>query len=170
MRTKGDTLSTVRQTTSDAALGGYTIPKGKHRDKIGDLPNVNLFLGSFVIPLATLVNENEHYHGDDAHEFIGDRWIGTGKPAIMLSPTYWPFGFGRWSCPGRALAVAGMLRHCPYCLRSEYTKSAEIKLAVMSILTYADVSLENGVYEVVDPMNVTSVSPRGRLIITELPK
>lgn len=28
MRTKGDTLSTVRQTVSDTALAGYVIPKG----------------------------------------------------------------------------------------------------------------------------------------------
>ncbi len=28
MRTKGDTLSTVRQTVVDTRLGGYTIPRG----------------------------------------------------------------------------------------------------------------------------------------------
>lgn len=29
LRTKGDTLSTVRQTTMDVTLAGYTIPKGE---------------------------------------------------------------------------------------------------------------------------------------------
>jgi cytochrome P450 len=30
MRTKGDTLSTVRITTTDVPLGGYVIPKGRN--------------------------------------------------------------------------------------------------------------------------------------------
>lgn len=112
MRTKGDTLSTVRQTIVDAPLGGYIVPKGKsllsfHCSKlrrllITDTP------GSFVIPFATLSHLSKEYHGEDAEDFVGERWVGTGRPAIMLSPSYWPFGLGRWACPGRALAVAGM--------------------------------------------------------------
>ncbi|KIY71972.1 cytochrome P450 [Cylindrobasidium torrendii FP15055 ss-10] len=130
MRTKGDTLSTVRQTTVDAPLGGYIVPKG-----------------SFVIPFATLSHLSKEYHGEDAEDFVGERWVGTGRPAIMLSPGYWPFGLGRWACPGRALAVA------------------EIKLFVMSLLAEADLSLESGEYTVVDPLTVTSVAPVGTLLL-----
>ncbi|KAF9050880.1 cytochrome P450 [Hymenopellis radicata] len=130
MRTKGDTLSTVRETVVDAPLGGYVIPKG-----------------SLVIPLATLANESEEYHGENAKDFIGDRWVGTGKPAIMLSPSYFPFGLGRWACPGRGLAVA------------------EIKLLVLSIITRANISLEGNSYDIVDPLNVTSVAPQGKFLL-----
>ncbi|KAL4257834.1 Cytochrome P450 superfamily protein [Pleurotus pulmonarius] len=133
MRTKGDTLSTVRQTVSDTALAGYVIPKG-----------------SFVIPLATLANEDESHYGENAKEFVGDRWVGTGKPATMVSPNYFPFGLGRWACPGRGLAVA------------------EIKLFILSIIAHANLSLENGEYKVVDPLNVTSVAPEGRIFLHPL--
>ncbi|KAK0185685.1 cytochrome P450 [Armillaria mellea] len=124
MRTKGDTLSTIRLTMRDVTLGGYTIPKGQ-----------------LVCPLATLSHRNPAYHGEDAEEFVGDRWVGQGKPAVMVSPSYWPFGLGRFACPGRALAVA------------------EIKLAVFFLIGRAFPSLEGDKYEVVDPLNITSVPP-----------
>lgn len=110
MRTKGDTLSTVRQTVSDTALAGYVIPKGViHRIiSYSILTTIfNVGAGSFVIPLATLANEDETHYGENAKMFVGDRWVGTGKPATMVSPNYFPFGLGRWACPGRGLAVAG---------------------------------------------------------------
>jgi len=50
---------------------------------------------------------NEEYHGKDAKEFIGDRWVAQRKPAVMVSNSYLPFGLGRWACPGRFLAIAG---------------------------------------------------------------
>ncbi|KAF8893746.1 cytochrome P450 [Mucidula mucida] len=133
MRTKGDTLSTVRQTVVDTRLGGYTIPRG-----------------SLVIPLATLANECEDYYGENARDFVGDRWVGTGKPAVMLSPSYFPFGLGRWACPGRGLAVA------------------EIKLLVLSIITRANISLEGDSYDIIDPLNVTSVAPQGKFLLHSL--
>ncbi|KAK0503647.1 cytochrome P450 [Armillaria luteobubalina] len=134
MRTKGDTLSTIRLTTRDVTLGGYTIPKGQ-----------------LVCPLATLSHKNPAYHGEDAEEFVGDRWVGQGKPAVMVSPSYWPFGLGRFACPGRALAVA------------------EIKLAVFFLIGRAFPSLEGDKYEVVDPLNITSVPPVGRLLLRPAP-
>ncbi|KAK0222167.1 cytochrome P450 [Armillaria fumosa] len=134
MRTKGDTLSTIRLTMRDVTLGGYTIPKGQ-----------------LVCPLATLSHKNPAYHGEDAEEFVGDRWVGQGKPAVMVSPSYWPFGLGRFACPGRALAVA------------------EIKLAVFFLIGRAFPSLEGDKYEVVDPLNVTSVPPVGQLLLRPAP-
>ncbi|KAL0062153.1 hypothetical protein AAF712_010995 [Marasmius tenuissimus] len=129
MRTKGDTLSTVRMTTMDVPLGGYIIPSG-----------------SFVIPLATQSHESELFHGKKAREFIGDRWVGQEKPASMLSPSYWPFGLGRWACPGRTLAVA------------------EIKVLMLLLLQRTDFTLEGDDYKVVDPLTVTSVAPEGILL------
>lgn len=130
MRTKGDTVSTMRLTMCDAAIGGYVIPKGQ-----------------LVWPLATLSHRNPKYHGDNAEEFVSDRWVGRGKPAVMVSATYWPFGLGRFACPGRALAVA------------------EIKLVVFLLIGRAIPLLDGNKYEIVDPMNVTSVPPVGQLLL-----
>ncbi|KAL5513579.1 hypothetical protein ACEPAH_3978 [Sanghuangporus vaninii] len=130
MRTKGDTLSTCRLTTRDTNIGGYTIPKG-----------------SLVIPLASLSHMSTKYHGTDAEVFNGKRWIGTGKQAVMINDTYFPFGLGRWACPGRVLAVA------------------EIKMIVMSIICQARPVLKDGIYNVVDPLNVTSVAPKGEITL-----
>lgn len=57
MQTKGDTLSTVRQTVIDAPIGGYIVPKGSSYHCIA-LSVVYKSEGSFVIPLATLSNEH----------------------------------------------------------------------------------------------------------------
>lgn len=60
-----------------------------------------------MIPLASLSNRSQEYHGHDAEDFVADRWVGIGKPAIMAGPGYYPFGLGRFACPGRTLAVSG---------------------------------------------------------------
>ncbi|KAG7094094.1 hypothetical protein E1B28_007712 [Marasmius oreades] len=130
MRTKGDTLSTVRMTTMDVPLGEYVIPSG-----------------SFVVPLATQSHESEFYHGENARDFVGDRWVGQEKPSSMLSTSYWPFGLGRWACPGRTLAVA------------------EIKVLMLLLLQRTEFALEGGDYKVVDPLTVTSVAPEGTLLL-----
>ncbi len=109
MRTKGDTLSTIRLTMRDVTLGGYTIPKGTFKELVQLIYRLILVQGQLVCPLATLSHKNPAYHGEDAEEFVGDRWMGQGKPAVMVSPSYWPFGLGRFACPGRALAVAGII-------------------------------------------------------------
>lgn len=64
--------------------------------------------GSLVTPVATQSHESHENWGEDACKFIGDRWVGTGKTAISISTAYWPFGLGRFACPGRALAIAGL--------------------------------------------------------------
>ncbi len=59
------------------------------------------------MPLATLSHRNTDIHGPNAGVFDGFRWVDPGLPATMLSQGYFPFGLGRWACPGRVLAVAG---------------------------------------------------------------
>jgi cytochrome P450 len=132
MRTKGDTLSTIRQTTAEAPLGKYIIPAG-----------------SLVIPLATLAHENEEIHGEDAKQFVSDRWVGRYKPAVKVDPGYWPFGMGRWACPGRTLAIA------------------EIKLFMLILIMKCNPRLEGDSYQIVDPMNVTAVPPQGQFLLTQ---
>ena len=63
--------------------------------------------GSLVCPLTTLSHESRAIHGDDASEFNPHRWD-KGPAASTPGPGYLPFGFGRWACPGRVLAVCGM--------------------------------------------------------------
>ncbi|KAG5335000.1 hypothetical protein C0989_002595 [Termitomyces sp. Mn162] len=60
------------------------------------------------VPLGGYVVPKENW-GEDAHKFIGDRWVGTDKTAASVSSSYWPFGLGRFACSGRYLAVAGMI-------------------------------------------------------------
>ncbi|KXN91525.1 hypothetical protein AN958_12767, partial [Leucoagaricus sp. SymC.cos] len=135
MRMKGDTIVVVRLTTKDVPLGRYVIPKG-----------------SLITPLATLSNENVEYWGEDAIKFIGDRWVGTDKTAASISASYWPFGLGRFACPGRFLAIA------------------EIKLMVLTLISRVDIFMEGGKYEIVDPLNTVSVPPHGQLLISPLEK
>ncbi|KAJ8089400.1 hypothetical protein PM082_014648 [Marasmius tenuissimus] len=130
MRTKGETLMLVRMTTTEVPLAGYVLPAG-----------------SFVLPLVSLSNLSELYHGKTAQEFVGDRWVGENKPATMVSASHLPFGLGRWACPGRNLAVA------------------EIKALILLLLQRFDLTLEGGNYDVPDPLNVTSVAPQGTLLL-----
>jgi hypothetical protein len=135
LRMKGDTIAVFRLTTKDAPLGGYVIPKG-----------------SFVTPLATLSHESAKNWGEDANKFIGDRWVGTDKTAASISTSYWPFGLGRFACPGRVLAIA------------------EIKLMVLTLISRVDISMEGGKYEIIDPLNTVAVPPRGQLLLLPLEK
>ncbi|KAG6834458.1 hypothetical protein H0H93_009498, partial [Arthromyces matolae] len=107
---------------------------------------------SLVTPFATLSHENPKNWGEDAKIFVSDRWVGTDKAAASISTGYWPFGLGRFACPGRFLAVA------------------EIKLMVLNLISRADIFLDGGKYEVVDPLNTVAVPPRGQLRIQPLEK
>ncbi|KIM63018.1 hypothetical protein SCLCIDRAFT_118388 [Scleroderma citrinum Foug A] len=129
LRLKGDTIGVMRGTTNDVKLGGYTIPKGV-----------------LVCPLSTLTNESRNIYGDDAAKFNPGRWD-DGPAASTVTPGYLAFGFGRWACPGRVLAIA------------------EIKMIVLTLIAMSMPEMEGGKYTVVDPLNVTSVPPVGRLIL-----
>ncbi|KAI6035883.1 cytochrome P450 [Pisolithus marmoratus] len=132
LRTKGDTLSMVRETTRDVPLAGYTIPKG-----------------NFVYPMTTLTHGSRTLYGEKASEFDPNRWA-DGPASSTIDPGYLPFGFGRWACPGRILAVT------------------EIKMIVLTLLAISVPEIEGGRYDVVDPLNVTSVPPVGRLLLHPL--
>lgn len=43
--------------------------------------------------------------------------------------------------------------------------AAEIKCWILALVKAARFELEDGKYEVVDPYNITSVPPRGRLLV-----
>ncbi|OBZ68632.1 Lanosterol 14-alpha demethylase [Grifola frondosa] len=88
MRLKGDTISTMRYTTCDVALGDYIIPKGH-----------------FVTPMSTTVHENPDVFGAQSREFNGFQWAEQNKEAVMTGPAHIVFGLGRFACPGRVLAV-----------------------------------------------------------------
>ncbi|KZT01479.1 cytochrome P450 [Laetiporus sulphureus 93-53] len=134
LRTKGDTLRVCRCTTEDVPLAGFKIPKG-----------------SLVLPFTTLSHENTKYHGPDASIFRPQRWEESeAKSAVMGSSIYFPFGLGRWACPGRYLAVT------------------EIKMIVWSMVCRATPRLEGDAFTVIDPLNVTSVPPEGELILEPL--
>ncbi|KAF8904067.1 cytochrome P450 [Gymnopilus junonius] len=135
LRMKGDTIAVFRLSTKDAPLGGYVIPKG-----------------SLITPIATLSHENPKNWGEDANKFIGDRWVGTDKTAASVSTSYWPFGLGRFACPGRYLAVA------------------EIKLMILTLISRVDIFMEGGKYEIIDPLNTVAVPPRGQLLFLPLEK
>ncbi|KAJ6462315.1 cytochrome P450 [Mycena vulgaris] len=130
LRTKGDTLSTCRLTTRNVNIGEVVIPKGY-----------------LVIPMASLSHFNPEYHGSDANIFKGDRWNrqSDSKPAIMGSLSYFPFGLGKWACPGRFLAIN------------------EIKIVVWSIIGQWTPHLKGGTYHIIDPLNITSVPPEAVL-------
>ncbi|KAJ5634334.1 hypothetical protein N7528_002176 [Penicillium herquei] len=87
LRMKGDSVNLVRATTRDVELGGYLIPKG-----------------SVLLPVTYLSYRSPDFT-PNPDEFDAERWIGSGKSAATTGPGYLAFGLGRWSCPGRILAV-----------------------------------------------------------------
>ncbi|KAJ4464453.1 cytochrome P450 [Lentinula edodes] len=133
LRTKGDTLSTIRLTTRDVDIGNATIPQG-----------------SLVIPLASLSHFSTKHHGHNAELFLAQRWCGQDKPAVMGSASYFPFGLGRWACPGRFLAIN------------------EIKIIAWSIIGRSTPCLKGNAYQITDPLNITSVPPKATIILQPL--
>lgn len=115
LRAKGDTLNACRKAAREARLAGRRIPKG-----------------SLFLPMASCAHRSARYY-EDPEEFKADRFVvreeegegGTRQAqAVALSAAYFPFGLGRWACPGRFLAVAGerFIFGC-LCLTDVYIKS-----------------------------------------------
>ncbi|KAJ5191780.1 uncharacterized protein N7498_010765 [Penicillium cinerascens] len=125
----------------------------------GDLVNLvrapirDIELGGYIVPKGSLVFPVTHlsYRSPEfvnqPNEFSGARWVGSGKSAAMTGPGYLAFGLGRWACPGRLLAVM------------------ELKCWIFALLKYSKVDLDGGKYEILDPFNITSVPPRGDILI-----
>ena len=85
----------------------------------------------------------------------------------MVSKSYFPFGLGRWACPGRNLAIAGVF-HFTAADADVTNYFIEIKMIVWSILLQGTPILRNGCYIVRDPLNVTSVAPKGEVTLLPL--
>lgn len=108
LRMKGDSVNLVRATTRDVELGGYLIPKGNAFSQRYYLKLLTgLYPGSVLLPVTYLSYRSPDFT-PNPDEFDAERWIGSGKSAATTGPGYLAFGLGRWSCPGRILAVLGM--------------------------------------------------------------
>ncbi|KAF3312651.1 hypothetical protein TWF173_007069 [Orbilia oligospora] len=129
LRMKGDTVNVVRASVRDVDLGGYLIPKG-----------------SLVFPVTRLSYRSPRYT-ENPNKFDANRWVGSGKTAATTGLGYLAFGYGKWACPGRFLAVL------------------EVKYWVLALVKCSKFTLEGGRYRVLDGWNVTAVAPEGRLLI-----
>ena len=61
---------------------------------------------SLICPLTSLTHRSRRIYGKGATEFDPRRWA-EGPASSTVGQGYLPFGFGRWACPGRILAVTG---------------------------------------------------------------
>ncbi|KAF3220425.1 hypothetical protein TWF106_006751 [Orbilia oligospora] len=129
LRMKGDTVNVVRASVRDVDLGGYLIPKG-----------------SLVFPVTRLSYRSPRYT-ENPDKFDANRWVGSGKTAATTGLGYLAFGYGKWACPGRFLAVL------------------EVKYWLLALVKCSKFTLEGGMYRVLDGWNVTAVAPEGRLLI-----
>ncbi|OJJ61434.1 hypothetical protein ASPSYDRAFT_87978 [Aspergillus sydowii CBS 593.65] len=102
--------------------------------------------GYLVFPVTYLSYRSPEFIQDNPDEFHPGRWVGAKRTAGMTGTGNLAFGMGRWACPGRFLAVA------------------ELKMWLLALCQVSSFELEHGKYEVVDPMNITSVPPRGRIM------
>ncbi|PHH88708.1 hypothetical protein CDD83_7181 [Cordyceps sp. RAO-2017] len=132
LRMKGDSVNAVRAAVANVELGGYVIPKG-----------------SLVFPVTYLSFRSRDFY-PDPDAFDATRWVGSGKSAATTGQDYLAFGLGRWSCPGRYLAVT------------------EIKCWMLALVQCSRFELEGAAYQVDDPYNITAVPPRGRLLVERL--
>ncbi|KAJ5025779.1 cytochrome P450, partial [Bipolaris maydis] len=126
LRMKGDSVNLVRATIRDVNLGGYLIPKG-----------------AVVLPVTYLSYRSSRHH-IDPDNFDPERWMGSGKFAETTGPGYLAFGLGKWSCPGRGLAVI-----------------AEMKCWTIALVHFMRLKMDQNRFQIVDPYNITSVPPKG---------
>ncbi|RAQ60846.1 hypothetical protein COH20_010920 [Aspergillus flavus] len=132
-RMKGDAVNLVRMARKGVQVGDYIVPKG-----------------SLVLPLVSLFHWSPRYNEGDPKKFDGMRWVEKQKAASTTNPGHLSFGLGRWTCPGRFMAVA------------------EIKLAVFALLADTRLELVGGRYDVADNFNVTGNPPEGELVLKRI--
>ncbi|KAJ5020332.1 hypothetical protein J3E73DRAFT_376969, partial [Bipolaris maydis] len=63
--------------------------------------------------------------------------------AETTGPGYLAFGLGKWSCPGRGLAVI------------------EMKCWTIALVHFMRLKMDQNRFQIVDPYNITSVPPKG---------
>ncbi|KAK8024334.1 cytochrome P450 [Apiospora rasikravindrae] len=88
MRTRGDTLGCVRQTTRPVQVGPYVIPAK----------------AMCMMPISRAHQHPDNY-GTTGGVFDGFQWQKLGRQATQIGPDFLTFGLGKWACPGRQLAV-----------------------------------------------------------------
>ncbi|KAH6629976.1 cytochrome P450 [Chaetomium sp. MPI-SDFR-AT-0129] len=129
MRLKGDSVNAVRQCVKTVELDGITVPKG-----------------SLVFPFTYQCYRDPDLLANPT-DFIPRRWVGTGKSAASTGLEYPAFGYGRWACPGRFLAIN------------------EMKCWILALVASSRFELDGGKYEVMDFFNITAFAPHGRLLV-----
>ena len=85
-------VMTVRVAANDATIAGYYVPKGTT---------------IYMSPLA--INNSKEFWGEDAHQFVPDRWLGPGKAntgGAESNYAYMTFLHGPRSCIGQSFAKA----------------------------------------------------------------
>ncbi|KAF7115859.1 hypothetical protein CNMCM5793_003602 [Aspergillus hiratsukae] len=106
--------------------------------------------GYTVHPIASLAHRAPAQVGENPEEFDA-------------------FGMGRWACPGRFLAVAGMnplpLFYDLQLLIVWPMANPEIKLMLFSILSQMKVQLVDGKYEIVDKLMIASAPPAALFLL-----
>lgn len=112
LRYKEDSVNVARWSIREVELAGYRIPKGIPRQaplRVYDGAN-DEGLGTALFPVTYLSNRSSELI-PDPDRFDATRWVGSNKSAATTGSDYLAFGLGRWSCPGRFLAVLGRLTH-----------------------------------------------------------
>lgn len=109
LRMKNDSVNLVRSTVKDTEVGGYIIPKGSFPSQNPDVQtHLTCWIGFMVYPMTYQSYRSTEFL-PDPDVFDAKRWIGTRKSANTTGPGYLAFGIGKWACPGRFLAVMGMI-------------------------------------------------------------
>ncbi|KAK7946841.1 cytochrome P450 [Apiospora aurea] len=88
LRTRGDTLGCVRQTTRSVRVGPYVIPAK----------------AMCMMPISRAQQHPDNY-GTTGGVFDGFQWQKLGRQATQVGSDFLTFGLGKWACPGRQLAV-----------------------------------------------------------------
>ncbi|PGG98011.1 hypothetical protein AJ79_09002 [Helicocarpus griseus UAMH5409] len=129
-RTKGDTWGPIRQTTRPVRIGPYVIPTK-----------------SFCLVLVSRVHQHPDNYGSDGKAFDGFQWQRKGYAAVQSNTEFLPFGLGRWTCPGRQLAVH------------------EIKIMLYLLFSKFDIRIKEGSFRVINTINTTSTPPEVTLLL-----
>ena len=87
---------------------GYVVARVFDKDL--DVLGYNIPSGVNIIMHEHLVSLDERYHGEDAKQFVPERWLRdeTGRKKKVNSFTSLPFGHGVRSCLGRRISEAMM--------------------------------------------------------------